>query len=48
MIYKNCGYYTGDEDCNSCVKKGYLFSCDGCKDYDDGSPACRQEKEERK
>ena len=37
-IKKWCSYSDGDEDCNKCGKHGYIFSCAGCEDCDDGSP----------
>lgn len=33
MIEYGCIYNDSDEDCNKCVKHGYIFSCDGCDDY---------------
>ena len=37
-VKKWCSYYDGDEDCNKCGKHGYIYSCAGCEDCDDGSP----------
>ena len=31
-----CIYDDSDEDCYKCVKHGYVWSCAGCQDYDDG------------
>ena len=30
MINTSCPYYDGDEDCDKCVKHGFIFSCEGC------------------
>lgn len=35
MIYPDCINYDGDEDCNKCVAHGYIYGCEGCKEYED-------------
>lgn len=51
MIDKSCLNFDGDEDCNKCAARGYIYSCpDPCPDYLGFFPHDRQtngvEKEE--
>jgi hypothetical protein len=34
MIDYGCPNYVGDEDCNKCMRFGYVFSCGGCDEKD--------------
>ena len=46
MIDRACRYYDGDEDCDKCVKYGYIFFCpSGCEEEEVEKDRKRRENE---
>lgn len=47
MIYEDCKYFTGDDDCIRCEKRGYFYGgCEYCTYYDDGTIIKKKEENE--